>query len=161
MRSTWIGLEHLGVHLVDLAQRFQRQVQVGFRIVGAAERQVHALQDDIVTLLFDPLFELRFQRIAVRAVVHEELDHLDLLADRLHRLRLSERHVLDTAFRVGRRSESRGGHGRGDEAGGKQGETQGTHKYPSRVDCANDREITTFSRASRTTGPLFCNCLPL
>jgi hypothetical protein len=73
------GVEHLGVHVAEAAQRFQRQVEVGFRIVGAGVGHVDAAHLDAVALLPDPFLESRFQAIAHRAVVHEELDHSTFL----------------------------------------------------------------------------------
>jgi hypothetical protein len=119
------GIEDLGVHVVEAAQRFQGQVQVGFRIGGAGVGHVDAAHLDAVALLLDPFLEARFQAIAHRAVVHEELDHLDLLAGHLYRLRLGEGHVVDAVLRVRRRGEGRAGDGGGKQAGG--GKAQETH----------------------------------
>nr|GEU28637.1 hypothetical protein [Tanacetum cinerariifolium] len=62
--------EDLGVHgVVHQAHGFERVEQFLLRQVGARARNVHALEDDGVTLFFHPGGQRRVERVAVRAGV--------------------------------------------------------------------------------------------
>ena len=87
-RSLWIASEDLALELVDLAHRLQRVVQALLRLeVVAGRRTGTRLNTTCGRQLLDPGLQPRLEGVAVRAVVPEELDHLDLAGRRIDRRR--------------------------------------------------------------------------
>src|SRR6185369_12121652 len=104
------GVEHLLLQLVDEPHRLERVVDLGVRL-PAADRGMHALEGDVLRQLREPRPDRRLDRVAVRAAVPEEFDHLDLRRV-LRRLGGAQHFDLPGLLR--------GGAERGDQEGGEQ-----------------------------------------
>ncbi len=88
------GIEHLGVQLLDQAHRFQGVEEALLGCEAAMERDRHASEQYVLGQVLHPGFQRGFEGVAVRAVVPEEFDHLDLAGRCLDRRRLVQRQVL-------------------------------------------------------------------
>src|SRR5690606_12251336 len=83
--------EEVRVHLVDLAEQLGRveRTRVHDRDLVPRCRNTHEV--DVVRLLLDPGFEMRLERIAAAAAVHEYLGDLDFAFGRARGLRRGQR----------------------------------------------------------------------
>ena len=79
------GIEHLAVHVFDLPHGLEGVVDPLVVLVQRVEAHRHAAEHDVGRQGLGPGFQRRLQRVAVRAAVGEELDHLDLAGRHAHR----------------------------------------------------------------------------
>ena len=98
-------LEHLAVQLVELAQALERVEQTRQRAVAFAPGDRHAREADVRGLGLLPRLDQRIERIAMRAGVPEELQHLDLPRGHGGRLRRHDARVVDALLPQRRRAE--------------------------------------------------------
>jgi hypothetical protein len=74
------GGEDLAVRRLELADLFQRVEELLRHLVARGEAHRHAAKGHVGRQLAGPGFEHRLEGVAVRALVPEELGHVDLAA---------------------------------------------------------------------------------
>ena len=93
------GVEHGVMHALLDTHGLQRDEQLPVNIPDAAEQRRDTHEVDVGRQRLDPRIEGRFELVAVRAAIPEQLDHLDLARLR-YRYRVAQLLVLATGFDV-------------------------------------------------------------
>src|SRR5690606_22548985 len=112
-----IGVEHGIMHRLLDVHRFQSQEQLSVQVPGTAEHGRNALEIHVVRQLLDPWVDDRFELVAMRAAVPEQLHHLDLarISHRHRRLQFDVFLAGLELCRLDRQAEQAGGNDDGTE----------------------------------------------
>src|ERR1035441_1619630 len=99
-------LEYLAVQLVELAEALQRVIHTCQRTVTLAPGHGYPREADVRRLALLPRFDRGVDRVAMRARVPEEFQHLDLTRGDRRRLRRHEPRVVDALLPQRRRGQA-------------------------------------------------------